>query len=30
MDAKAAARAEDEVERKAGVWSVEAEIEDGV
>jgi GTP-binding protein len=29
MDAKSAARAADEVERKAGVWSVEAEIEDG-
>jgi GTP-binding protein len=29
MDAKAAARAADEAERKAGVWSVDAEIEDG-
>jgi GTP-binding protein len=29
MDAKAAAREDDERERKAGVWSVDSEIEDG-
>ena len=29
MDAKAAAREDDERERRAGVWSVDAEIEDG-